>query len=72
MGKPDTLSRKADHGIRTGDNSDITLLTPKFFAVCVMEIVEITGAEVNILHDICKGPKCPMQEEPVAKAIQEL
>ena len=72
MGKPDALSRRADHGTGTGDNSDIILLTPKFFAIRATETVEIIGAEANILRDIRKGLKCPTQEEPVAKAIQEL
>ena len=33
MGKSDALSRRADHGSGSDDNRDITLLTPKFFAV---------------------------------------
>ena len=46
MGKPDTLSRRADHA---DDNSDITLLTPKFFAVHTLEGLELIGAEIDIL-----------------------
>ena len=33
MGKPDALSRRADHSSGVEDNRDITLLTPNFFAV---------------------------------------
>jgi hypothetical protein len=29
MGKPDTLSRQADHGSGQGDNDNLTLLTPE-------------------------------------------
>ena len=49
MGKPDALSQCADHGTGEGDNSNITLLTPKLFAVCALEGVEVTSAEVDIL-----------------------
>ena len=49
MGKPDALSRHTDHGTGEGDNSNITLLTPKLFAVHALEGVEVTGAEVDIL-----------------------
>jgi len=71
MGKPDALSRRADHGTGEGDNSDITLLTPKFFAVRALEGLEVAGAEVDILRDIRAGSRDP-QEEPVAKAVKEL
>ena len=55
MGKPDALSRCADHGTSEGDNSNITLLTPKLFAVRALEGVEVAGAEVDILRDIHAG-----------------
>ena len=55
MGKPDALSWRADHGTSEGDNSNITLLTPKFFAVCALEGLEVAGAEVDILRDIRAG-----------------
>ena len=56
MGKPDALSRRADHGTGEGDNSNITLLTPKLFAVRALEGVEVAGAEVDILRDIRAAP----------------
>jgi len=71
MGKPDALSRHADHGTGKGDNSDITLLTPKFFMVHALEGLKVAGAEVDILRDIRAGSQDP-QEEPVAKAVKEL
>ena len=49
MGKPDALSRCADHGTSEGDNSNITLLTPKLFVVRALEGVEVASAEVDIL-----------------------
>jgi len=71
MGKPDALSRRADHGTGAADNSDIVLLTPKVFAVRALEGLEFTGPELDILRDIRKGVKDP-QEEPIAKAAKEL
>ena len=41
MGISDALSRRADHGSGTEDNSEITLLTPGFFAVHALEGLEI-------------------------------
>ena len=49
MGKPDALSRRADHGSRAEDNSKITLLNPKFFAVYALEGLELIGPEIDIL-----------------------
>ena len=49
MGKPDALSQRADHGIGSDDNSDITLLTPKLFAARALEGLEVAGSELDIL-----------------------
>ena len=69
--KPDTLSQRADHGTDTEDNSNITLLAPKLFAAHALEGLEFTRPELDILHDIRKGVK-NTEEEPIAKAIEEL
>ncbi|KAG5719506.1 hypothetical protein E4T56_gene11418 [Termitomyces sp. T112] len=37
MGKPDALSRRADHGTGAGDNDNIVLLKPELFAICALE-----------------------------------
>src|SRR5271167_1391849 len=37
LGKPDALSRRADHGSGAKDNENIILLTPDFFAVRALE-----------------------------------
>src|ERR1700689_800649 len=71
MGKPDALSRRADHGNGMEDNSDITLLTPKFFAVRTLKGLELIGPEIDIFCDIHKGVKAPLEEELVAKAVLE-
>ena len=71
MGKPDTLSRRSDHGTGTDDNSDIVLLTPKLFAVRALEGLQFTRLEQDILQDMRQGTKQP-KEEPIAQAAQEL
>jgi hypothetical protein len=71
MGKPDALSRRADHGIGTDDNSDIVLLSPKLFVVRALEGLQLVGPERSILRDVRQGVKTP-EEEPVAKAVREL
>ena len=72
MGKPDALSRRADHGNRASDNENIVLLRLEFLAVCALEEVELTGVEQKILSDIRKGNWNGDQEEPIAKAAREL
>jgi len=72
MGKPDTLSRRADHGNGASDNENIVLLRLEFLAVRALEGVELTGVEQKILSDICKGNWNRDQEEPIAKAAREL
>ena len=72
MGKPDALSRRADHRTGSNDNSDITLLTPAFFAVRALEGMELVGEEQEILKEIQKGTKDREKEEAIAKVAQEL
>jgi len=72
MGKPDALSRRADHGNRASDNEDVVLLRPEFLVVHAMEGVELTSVEQKILSDIRKGDRNGDQEEPIAKAAREL
>jgi len=72
MGKPDALSRRADHGNGASDNENVVLLRPEFLAVRALEGVELTGIEQKILSDICKGNRNGDQEEPIAKAAREL
>ena len=71
MGKPDALSRRADHGTGADDNSDVVLLAPKLFAVRALEALEFVRLEHDIMQDIRQGVKDP-EEESVAKAAREL
>jgi len=52
MGKPDALSRRADHGNGASDNENIVLLQPEFLTVCTLEGVELAGIEQKILSNI--------------------
>ena len=72
MGKPNALSRRADHGTRSDDNSNITLLTPGLFAVCALEGLEVIGEERDILRDIQKGTRDGEPEEAIAKVVKDL
>jgi len=72
MGKPDALSRRADHGNRASDNENVVLLRPEFLVVHALEGVELTGVEQKILSDIRKGNQNRNQEKPIAKVAREL
>jgi hypothetical protein len=48
MGKPDALSRRADHGSRQGDNDNLTLLAPELFRIHALAGVRLKG-------EGCKG-----------------
>jgi hypothetical protein len=49
MGKPDALSRQADHGSGQGDNDNLTLLAPELFWIHALAGVRLEGEEHNIL-----------------------
>jgi hypothetical protein len=49
MGKPDALSRHADHGSGQGDNNNLTLLAPELFCIHALAGVRLEGEEHNIL-----------------------
>ena len=72
MGKPDALSRRADHGSGAEDNRDLTLLTPNFFAVRALEGVEIEGEERDLLQLIRRETKEAELEDTVAHAAKIL
>ena len=69
MGKPDALSRRADHRNRVSDNENVVLLRLEFLAVHALEEMELTGVEQKILSDIHKGNRNRDQEEPIAKIV---
>jgi len=72
MGKPDTLSRRPDHGKGTSDNEDVVLLRLELLAIRALEGVQLKGLEKDILKEIRQGNQKGDQEEPVAKAAREL
>jgi len=45
MGKPDALSRRANHRNGAFDNENVVLLQPEFLVVHTLEGVELTGVE---------------------------
>jgi hypothetical protein len=49
MGKPDTLSGRADHGLGQGDNDNLMLLAPELFRIHALAGVRLEGDERNIL-----------------------
>ena len=65
MGKPDALSRRADHGSGAEDNRDITLLTPNLFVVRALEGVEVEGEERDLLRLIRRETKEAELEDAV-------
>jgi hypothetical protein len=72
MGKPDTLSRRADHGSGQGDNNNLTLLAPELFRIHALAGVRLEGDERNILRKVRRSLRDDVQEESVAKAAREL
>jgi hypothetical protein len=72
MGKPDALSRRADHGSGQGDNDNLTLLAPELFRIHALAGVRLEGDERNILQEVQRSLKDDMQEESVVKAAREL
>jgi hypothetical protein len=49
MGKPDALSRKADHRSGQGDNDNLMLSTPELFQIHVLAGARLERNERNIL-----------------------
>jgi hypothetical protein len=72
MGKPDALSRWADHGSGQGDNDNLTLLAPELFRIHTLAGVRLEGDECNILREVRRSLRDDVQEELVAKAAREL
>jgi hypothetical protein len=76
MGKPDALSRQADHGSGQGDNNNLTLLAPELFRIHTLAGARLEGArlegdEHNILWEVQRSLRDGVQEA-VAKAAREL
>jgi hypothetical protein len=69
MGKPDTLSRWANHGSGQGDNDNLTLLAPELFRIHALAGARLQGDEWNILQEVWHSLKGGVQEESIAKAV---
>jgi hypothetical protein len=72
MGKPDALSRQADHGSRQEDNNNLMLLAPELFRIHALVGVRLKGDDCNLLREVRCSLKDNVQEESVAKAAREL
>jgi hypothetical protein len=72
MGKPDALSRQADHRSWQGDNDNLTLLAPELFQIHALTGIRLEGNECNILQEVWHSLKDNVQEELVAKPAREL
>jgi hypothetical protein len=72
MGKPDALSRRADHGTGRDDNKDVTLLGPELFHARALSGLDIVGEEKEILTEIRRSLRDDVQEDAVVKAAEEL
>src|SRR5258708_452135 len=69
MGRPDTLSRQADHLKGADDNVDCTLLTPEVFELRVMEAIMLEGKEAAFMEHIQQSDQ---YNNPVVKALKAL
>src|SRR5258705_810536 len=69
MGRPDALSRRADHPRGAEDNADCTLLTPEVFELRVMEAVTLEGEEAVFMEWIRQSDQ---YDNPVVKALKAL
>jgi hypothetical protein len=72
MGKPDALSRRADHGSGQGDNDNLTLLAPELFRIHALAGARFEGDEWNILREVGRSLKGGVQEDSIEKAAREL
>jgi hypothetical protein len=72
MGKPDALSRQADHGSRQGDNNNLTLLVPELFRIHALAGARLEGDKCNILREVRLSLGNNVQDESVVKAAREL
>jgi hypothetical protein len=52
MGKPNALSRRADHGSGQGDNDNLMLLAPELFRIHALAGARFQGDEQNILREV--------------------
>src|SRR5260370_4176291 len=69
MGRPDVLSRRADHPRGMDDNADCTLLTPEVFETRATEAATLEGEEAIFMDWICCSA---LYDDPIVKALKAL
>src|SRR5258708_3513293 len=69
MGRPDALSRQADHPRGADDNADFILLTLEVFELRAMEAVTLEGEETIFMERIQQSAQF---DDPVVKALKAL
>src|SRR5258708_6439092 len=69
MGRPDALSRQADHPRGADDNVDFTLLTLEVFELRAMEAVTLEGEEAIFMEQIQQSDQ---YDDLVVKALKAL
>src|SRR6266436_3990989 len=69
MGRPDALSRRADHLRGVEDNADCTLLTLEVFELRATEAVTLEGEEAVFMEQIRQSDQ---YNDPVVKALKAL
>src|SRR5260370_42527186 len=69
MGRPDALSRQADHLRGAEDNIDCTLLTPEVFELRATEAVTLEGEEAVFMEQIQQSDQ---YDDLVVKALKAL
>src|SRR5258708_7445357 len=69
MGRPDALSRQADHPRGVEDNTDCTLLTPEVFELRATEAVTLEGEEATYMEWIRQSDQ---YDDLVVKALKAL
>jgi hypothetical protein len=72
MGKPDAISRWADHGSGQGDSDNLTLLASEMFRIHALAGARLVHDEHNILQEVWCSLRDNVQEESVVKATREL
>jgi hypothetical protein len=72
MGKPNALSRWADHGSGQGDNNNLTLLAAELFWIHALAGERLEGDKGNILREVWLSLKDDAQKESLAKVAREL
>src|SRR5258708_8568026 len=69
MGRPDALSRQADHLRGVEDNTDWTLLPLEVFELRATEAVMLEGEEAIFMEQIQQSDQ---YDDPVVKALKAL